>query len=104
MAYHIRVLPAAEADLAYLARRGRKSLETLARRSLQRFLRDEPGVEAGHRERMRPNQLGAGWALHLGELRVYYDIDEDAGEVRVLRVGVKPGNTLHLRGQPFDLG
>ncbi len=53
---------------------------------------------------MRPNALGVPWALHVGDFRVYYDIDEDEQVVRVERVGYKPGSVLFLRGKPFDLG
>ena len=104
MAYQVRVLQSAEDDLRWMERHGQKAQATLVRRSLDRFLRVEPGLEKGARERMRPNTLGVQWALHLGALRVYYDIAEDANEVRVLHVGTKPGNVLFIQGQPIDLG
>ena len=104
MAYQVRVLQSAEDDLRWMERHGQKAQATLVRRSLDRFLRDEPGLEKGARERMRPNVFGVQWALHLGALRVYYDIAEDTNEVRILHVGTEPGNVLFIQGQPVDLG
>lgn len=98
-----RTREAAE-DLRWMTRHGRQAQAALIERSLDRFLQDEPAVERGARERMRTNTLGVTWALHVGAVRVYYDIDEEYGIVWVIRVGEKSGNTLYLRGQPFDLG
>ena len=103
-AYRVERTQEAAEDLRWLARHGRKAQAALVERSLDRFLQDEPGMERGARERMRPNRLGVEWALHLGVMRVYYEIDEDNNVVWVVGVGEQPGNTLYLRGQPFDLG
>ena len=104
MAYRVERTQEAADDLRWMARHGRKAQAALVERSLDRLLRDTPGVERGARERMRPNTLGVEWALHLGALRVYYDIEDENQVVWVVRVGEKPGNTLYLQGQPFDLG
>jgi hypothetical protein len=52
---------------------------------------------------MDPNPLGARWELRLGELRVYYDIEETAHTVRVLRAGRKLRERVFIRGVETDL-
>jgi mRNA-degrading endonuclease RelE of RelBE toxin-antitoxin system len=93
MAYGVERTQEAAEDLRWLARYGRKGQAALVERSLDRYLRDEPGVERGAREHMRPNRLGVDWALHLGDLRIYSDIDEENTVVWVVSVGEKRGNT-----------
>lgn len=61
-----------------------------------------PAVETRQRKRLRPNPL-APWELRMGTLRVFYDIVEEAREVRVVAVGRKRGNTLIIAGQEFLL-
>jgi mRNA-degrading endonuclease RelE of RelBE toxin-antitoxin system len=100
MAYQIDYDADAVVDLTYLTKRE----QVIVRQGVPRYLQDQPGWEAGARERMRPNRLDVGWALHLGALRVYYDIVEQDQIVKVRRIGRKPGNILYLRNQPFDLG
>jgi len=68
-------------------------------------LRHEPGrLGLRNRKRLRPNTLGLPWELRLGDLRAYYEIDEDEGIVWVLRVGRKPRETVRIRGVEYDLG
>ena len=98
--YEIEYSQEAEDDLEALSRRDR----TIVLHSAPKYLQHQPEVELGARERVRPNRLGADWALHLGALRAYYTVDSEGHAVWVLRVGEKRGNTLYLRAQPFDLG
>ena len=99
MPYRIELSAEAEADLRALPR----TQEVTARRAVERFLAHEPAAPSNARRPMAPNPLGAPWHLRLGALRVYYDIEEAAAVVRVVRVGVKPGNVLYLRGRPFEM-
>jgi mRNA-degrading endonuclease RelE of RelBE toxin-antitoxin system len=62
----------------------------------------EPGKETRHRKRLRPNPL-APWEVRIGTLRVFYDINEEASEVRIVAVGRKRGNRLFIAGQEFLL-
>src|ERR1043166_9717097 len=62
----------------------------------------EPGKETRHRKRLRPNPL-APWEVRIGTLRVFYDIDEEVSEVRIVAVGRKRGNRLFIAGQEFLL-
>ena len=100
MAYEVRYDGDAVIDLTYLTKRE----QVIVRQGALKYLQDEPGIDAGARETMRPNTLNVGWALHLGHLRVYYDIDEPGQIVRIRRIGRKPRNILYLRNQSFDLG
>lgn len=45
---------------------------------------------------MRPDSI-ATWELRIGELRVYYDVEEDPEQVvYILSVGVKEGNLVRI--------
>jgi mRNA-degrading endonuclease RelE of RelBE toxin-antitoxin system len=88
MAYQIGWTAEANVDLTYL----RRNDEVLARRATPRFLSDQPTLESTKRRPMSPNPYGAPWELRLDNVRVLYDIDEDAHVVRILRVAEKRGN------------
>src|SRR5207248_1647879 len=65
----------------------------------------EPDVETRNRKPLkRPTAFGADWELRLGpdnRFRVFYQVDADASEVRVLAVGVKDRNRLYFGGKEF---
>ena len=52
---------------------------------------------------MDPNPLGVPWVLRLDEVRVYYDIDQAAQVVRVLRVGRRIRERVFIRGVETDM-
>jgi len=52
---------------------------------------------------MRPNPI-APWELGIGDLRVYYDIQEDPEKlVTVLAIGVKDRNRIRIGGEEVEL-
>ncbi len=51
---------------------------------------------------MRPNPV-APWELRIGSLRVYYDVEEDAGVVSVRAVGIKERNRVSIGGVAITL-
>ena len=52
---------------------------------------------------MRPNPL-APWELRVGDVRVYYDVQENPEPlVMVVAVGVKDGNRILIGGEEVDL-
>ncbi len=52
---------------------------------------------------MRPNPL-APWELRIGQLRVYYDVEEEPDPVVViLAVGIKVRNRVWIGKEVFDL-
>lgn len=66
-------------------------------------LAHEPTVETRNRKPMRPNPL-APWELRIGDLRVYYDVEE-APEPRVLirAIGIKERNRVRIGGKELEL-
>jgi mRNA-degrading endonuclease RelE of RelBE toxin-antitoxin system len=98
MPYRIALRREAQDDLKTLT----AAQEARVRGALPRYLADQPEVPSALRRRLDPNPLGAPWELRLAALRVFYEVDDDARTVRVLRVGVKPRETLYLRGAPID--
>ena len=66
-------------------------------------LAHQPNVETRNRKPMRPNPI-APWELRIGNLRVYYDI-EDSPEnvVTILAVGSKDRNRVLIGGKEIEL-
>ena len=52
---------------------------------------------------MRPNPV-APWELRIGELRVYYEMEERPQKlVKILAVGEKDRNTVRIAGKIIEL-
>ena len=52
---------------------------------------------------MRPNPI-APWELRIGDLRVYYDVEDEPEPVVCVRaVGVKDRNTVRIGGKVIEL-
>ncbi len=66
-------------------------------------LMHEPMVETRNRKPLRPNPL-APWELRIGDLRVYYDV-EDAPERKVLvrAIGIKERSRVRIGRKEFQL-
>lgn len=63
----------------------------------------QPTVETKNRKPMRPNPL-APWELRSGDLRVYYDVEEEPeAVVYVNAVGVKKRNQVYIAGEVYNL-
>jgi hypothetical protein len=63
----------------------------------------QPTVETKNRKPMRPNPV-APWELRIGNLRVYYDVEEDPEPLVYIRaVGVKEGNRVRIGREVIDL-
>jgi mRNA-degrading endonuclease RelE of RelBE toxin-antitoxin system len=63
----------------------------------------QPNVETRNRKPMRPNPL-APWELRIGNLRVYYDVEEDPEPVVYIRaVGVKERNRVRIGKEVIEL-
>jgi len=66
-------------------------------------LEHQPTVETRNRKPMRPNPL-APWELRIGELRVYYDVEEEPEQVVViLAIGVKDRSRVIIGGEEIEL-
>ena len=60
-------------------------------------LTHEPTVETQQRKEMLPNDL-ASWELRLGDLRVYYEVQEAEQLVNVIAIGIKRRNRVFIGG------
>ncbi|RPJ36059.1 MAG: addiction module toxin RelE [Planctomycetaceae bacterium] len=66
-------------------------------------LTHQPTVETRHRKPMRPNPV-APWELRIGDLRVYYDVEEAPEKMVLIRaVGLKERNRVHIGGEVINL-
>jgi len=70
--------------------------------SIKKRLEYEPTVETRNRKPMRPNPM-APWELRVGNLRVYYDVDEEDRKVLILAVGIKVRNRVRIGRQEIEL-
>ena len=66
----------------------------------------EPDVETRNRKPLkRPIIFGADWELRLGpdnRFRVFYQVNTECREVRVLAIGVKDRNRLYFGREEFE--
>ena len=63
----------------------------------------QPMVETKNRKPMRPTPV-APWELRIGNLRVYYDVEEDPEPLVYIRaVGVKEGSRVRIGREVIDL-
>jgi len=71
--------------------------------TVDRQLTHQPMVETRNRKPMRPNPV-APWELRIGNLRVYYDVeDEPEAVVYVRAVGVKRRNRVRIGKEVIEL-
>ena len=99
MAYRIEYSPESEAHLQYLTARQ----QAIVIDTVDEQLMYQPTVETRNRKLMRPNTLAL-WELRIGNLRVYYDVEEEPLQiVSVNAVGVKVRNQVLIAGEIYDL-
>jgi len=92
LAYIIEYSPEAEDHLHLLTARQQKVVLD----AVERQLLHQPTVETKNRKPMRPNPI-APWELRLGDLRVYYDVEEQPEtKVIILAVGIKERNQVRI--------
>jgi len=97
--HRVEYSPECEAHLRALSARDRATvLDTVDQQLIH-----EPTVETRNRKPMRPNPL-APWELRIGDLRVYYEV-EDADEpvVHVRAVGIKEHDVVRIGGKEMQL-
>lgn len=99
MPYRIEYSPDAEDHLRLLTARQ----QAIVVDTVDRQLRHQPTVETRNRKPMRPNPT-APWELRIGNLRVYYDVEEEPEAVVYIRaVGVKQGNLVRIGKEAIEL-
>lgn len=97
MSYHIECSPDAEDHLRALTARQR----AIVLDTVDVQLAHQPTVEMRNRKPMRPNPL-APWELRIGNLRVYYDIEEEP-VVYIRAVGIKERNRVRIGREVIKL-
>jgi mRNA-degrading endonuclease RelE of RelBE toxin-antitoxin system len=97
--YRIDYSPDAEGHLRALTARQQRIVID----SVDRQLVHEPTAPTRNRKQMRANPL-APWELRIGNLRVYYDVEEAPERVvRIRAVGVKERNQVRIGGRLYPL-
>ena len=90
MPYRIEYLYPAIDHLRYLTARQR----SIVFAGVDGQLQYEPTIETRNRKQMRANPL-ASWELRLGDVRVYYDVEEQPRQVvKIAAIGIKDGNEV----------
>jgi len=79
-----------------------KRQQVIVLNSVREQLETEPTLRTRNRKPLRPNRL-AGWELRIGNLRVFYDVDETEVFVDVKAIGVKIRNDVFIAGEVFEL-
>ncbi len=80
---------------------------SLIRSTIEEQLRFEPETATRNRKQLeRPIDLGARWELRLGpdnRFRVFYRVDAEERQVRILAIAVKERNRIFLAGEEVEL-
>ncbi len=80
---------------------------SLIRSAIEEQLRFEPETTTRNRKQLeRPLDRGARWELRLGpdnRFRVFYRVDAEQRQVRILAIAVKERNRLFLAGEEVEL-
>jgi len=99
MPYRVEYSPEAVDHLRLLTARQR----AIVLDAVDEQLAHDPTVGTHQRKPMRPNPL-APWELRIGNLRVYYDVQDDPEPiVAILAVGVKLRNRVRIGKEVVDL-
>ena len=99
MPYRIEYSPAAEEHLRALTARQ----QVIVLDKVDQQLMHQPTVETRNRKPMRPNPV-APWELRTGNLRAYYDVEDEPEPVVYIRaVGVKQRNQIRIGREVFEL-
>jgi mRNA-degrading endonuclease RelE of RelBE toxin-antitoxin system len=97
--YRIEYSPETEEHLRFLTARQRATVLD----AVDEQLMHQPTVETRNRKPMRPNPL-APWELRIGNLRVYFDLEEEPAAVVYIRaVGIKERNRVRIGGKALEL-
>ncbi len=96
MTYEIVFADGARAHLRYLIAAERKTVLE----EIEKQLTHDATVRTKNRKPMEPNPL-ASWELRVGDLRGYYDVQNDPPVVSVLAIGEKLRNEVRIGGKLY---
>ena len=99
MAYHILFSPEADEHIARFKAHQRTRLLDM----IERQLVSQPTIQTRQRKPLRPNPV-AQYRLRIGELRVYYDVQEAPERLVIVKaVGIKRRDRVHVGGKEIRL-
>lgn len=99
MPYRIEYSPDVEDHLRPLTARQ----QAIVLDTVDEQLTHQPTVETRNRKPMRPNPV-APWELRIGNLRVYYDVEEEPEPVVYIRaIGVKEHKRVRIGKEVIEL-
>ncbi|NEQ67811.1 MAG: hypothetical protein F6K21_20340 [Symploca sp. SIO2D2] len=99
MPYRIEYSPESETHLQSLTTRQ----QVIVIDGVDEQLMYQPTVETRNRKLMRPNPLAL-WELRIGDLRIYYDVEEEPEPVVYINaVGIKERNQVLIAGEVYNL-
>jgi mRNA-degrading endonuclease RelE of RelBE toxin-antitoxin system len=99
MAYRIEFSPIVDEHLRALSARR----QSIVLDAVDKQLPYQPTIETKNRKPMRPNPI-APWELRIGNLRVYYDVEEGPEPtVYVRAVGIKERNRVRIGKEVIEL-
>lgn len=99
MKYRIEYSPETEEHFRVLTARQ----QSIVLDTVERQLQHKPTVETRNRKPMRPNPV-APWELRIGDLRVYYDVEDEPEHVVYIRaVGIKERNKVKIGKEVINL-
>ena len=80
-----------------------KTTQTLVVDEVDKRLARQPTLPTRRRKLLRPNPI-APWELRLGDVRVFYDVEEQPEPlVKIAAVGIKQHNELWIGKERIDL-
>lgn len=99
MKYRIEYSPVTEGHFRVLTKRQQMILLNAVEKQLQH----QPDAETRNRKPMRPNPI-APWELRIGNLRVYYDFEDEPEPVVYVRaIGIKERNKVRIGKEVIQL-
>ena len=97
MRFVIRLTKTALGDLNHYRKYDRRFIAD----GIAVHLTHDADVETRRRKQLEPNPI-APWELRLGEFRVFYELEDDK-TVKIVAIGHKEHNDLHIRGVRVEL-
>jgi mRNA-degrading endonuclease RelE of RelBE toxin-antitoxin system len=99
MPYRVEIEVAAKGHLRKLTARRRAFVLS----AVDEQLVNEPTKPTRNRKQLRANPLAL-WELRVGDLGVFYDVQEDPDQVVIIHaVGIKKGNRVFIGEKEMDL-
>jgi mRNA-degrading endonuclease RelE of RelBE toxin-antitoxin system len=96
--YRVEFSPEAEDHLRALTRRQ----QSIVLAAVEQQLVHQPTVATRNRKALHPNPI-APWELRVGDLRVYFLVEEDEQVVKIRAIGIKDRNRVRIMNQVVDL-